>query len=810
MRLSNPLRLRLRIALLAAASLLAAVSLALAQGRDEYGNVQGGSQNGDNGDVQQTVARISYIEGSVSYARGDDPDNWQAADRNVPVTLGDRVYTGDRSRLELQVQGGAAIRLGAQTDLAALNLTDDTRQFSVNSGVASFRIRRLAQDEVFEIDTPNAAITIEQPGDYRLDVDQDGNSRFSVRRGSATAAAGGGQVPLQSGDEIDIQGTDNPSYDVVALGAADAWDQWVSQREDRITRSASLKYVSNDVEGVDDLDQYGRWQQVPQYGWAWSPASIAADWVPYRDGHWIWQDPWGWTWVSAEPWGWAPYHYGRWVTSSSRWYWVPLARTVRIARYSPALVAFVGGGPGWSGTVAVGGGGFVGWFPLGPRDPFNRWWGRRGAVNVNVTNVTYVNRTYVTVVNQKTFVSGGVVTGAFVRDRAVVRQIGAAPVLRGPLPMVPTAASLHVAVRTGLPAPPRPPAAIVARAVVARVAPPPAPPTFQAKLAVIRENRGAPVAAAQAAKISVENRGRPQAVTNIRPVSAEAGRVTLAPRAGVAGAQVRKVEPITAQPARGRAVATAAQPVSNAPVTSNVRGANGVPNAGRPQTIDRGTVQRATPPPVKAGQPQNLERRNVSPVERAPVTNDTGRGRQPQVESRQIRPTPGGSGVGGPPPQPTARTLQRQENVVPRNDRIARPTPSTNRGNQPVVREVPPQTHERVERPTPSTPRGNQPVVREAQPQTRERLERPTPVPRNNTSGEGTSNDGGRGRERRVVTPEPQGRTGNPNPPQPQRVERQANPRSPETNSGVQKSNDRGGDRGKKNDKPKPEKTPKK
>ncbi len=218
MRTTARTRPRGRIALVASALLLAAVSLVLAQGRDEYGNVQGSNQSGDAGDVQQTVARISYIEGSVSYARGDDPDNWQAADRNVPVTVGDRVYTGDRSRLELQVQGGAAIRLGAQTDLAALNLTDDTRQFSVNSGVASFRIRRLAQNEVFEIDTPNAAITIEQPGDYRLDVDQDGNSRFSVRRGSATAAAGGGQVPLQSGDEIDIQGTDNPSYDVVALG----------------------------------------------------------------------------------------------------------------------------------------------------------------------------------------------------------------------------------------------------------------------------------------------------------------------------------------------------------------------------------------------------------------------------------------------------------------------------------------------------------------------------------------------------------------------------------------------------------------
>ncbi len=332
----------------------------------------------------------------------------------------------------------------------------------------------------------------------------------------------------------------------------------------------------------------------------------------------------------------------------------------------------------------------------------------------------------------------------------------------------------------------------MARAVVARVAPPPAPPTFQSKLAVIRENQGAPVAAAQAAKISVENRGRPQAITNVRPVTAEAGRVTLAPRTGVAGAQARKMEPVSAQPVRGRPIATTSQPVSAAPITSNVRGATGAPGTGRnPPSIERGTVQGGNPKTGETGKTQTLERGNPplgrAPVTSAPVINDSGRGRQPKVESRQFRPTPGGSGVGGPPPQPTARTLQRQENVVPRNDRIARPTPSTNRGNQPVLREAQPQTRERV-------------------------VERPTPPPRPNTSGAGTSNQGARGRDRQVVTPEPQGRTqsevqGRPQvQSQPQRVERGGNPKSPEGKTGGPQA----GDRGRKEEKPKPEKTPKK
>ena len=115
------------------------------------------------------------------------------------------------------------------------------------------------------------------------------------------------------------------------------------------------------------------------------------------------------------------------MTWRSSWYWVPVAPRVAVVAYSPALVAFVGGGPGFSVSVGVGTD-YIGWFPLAPRDPLIAWWGRP-AVNVNVTNVTYVNRTYVTVVNQTTFVSSRIVTNNYVRDRSVVSRVERAPVV---------------------------------------------------------------------------------------------------------------------------------------------------------------------------------------------------------------------------------------------------------------------------------------------------------------------------------------------------------------------------------------------
>ena len=128
-----------------------------------FAGIAAGQHRDDTGDIRQTVARLSYISGNVSFARGDDPGNWQTADRNVPMSQGDRVYTGRRSRLELQVHGGDSIRLAGGSDLAALSLTDDAKQFSVGIGIASFSILRLDENETFEVDTPNAAVTLDRP-----------------------------------------------------------------------------------------------------------------------------------------------------------------------------------------------------------------------------------------------------------------------------------------------------------------------------------------------------------------------------------------------------------------------------------------------------------------------------------------------------------------------------------------------------------------------------------------------------------------------------------------------------------------------
>jgi hypothetical protein len=45
--------------------------------------------------------------------------------------------------------------------------------------------------------------------------------------------------------------------------------------------------------GFEELGAYGSRNTVPDYGAVWYPNSVPADWAPYRDGHWVWIEPWG-------------------------------------------------------------------------------------------------------------------------------------------------------------------------------------------------------------------------------------------------------------------------------------------------------------------------------------------------------------------------------------------------------------------------------------------------------------------------------------------------------------------------------------
>ena len=291
-------------------------------------------------DPPTRAARLSYVEGAVS-VQPAGADDWTAATINRPLTTGDQLWSDRDSRAEIQL-GSATVSLADSSSLSVLDLSDEAVQLQLSAGTANIMLRDPDAAGSFEIDAPNAAVSLVRPGSYRIDVDAAGNTTVALRDGQA-------QVVTSTGETINLRGGQAAQFgpdgavDVAPLGPPDDFERWCEQRAQRWARNQyAAEYVSSDVVGAQDLDDYGEWRQEPDYGYVWYPTRIAADWAPYRYGRWLWVSPWGWTWVDNAPWGYAPFHYGRWAYLRQRWCWVP-APARSHAVYAPALVAWIGG-----------------------------------------------------------------------------------------------------------------------------------------------------------------------------------------------------------------------------------------------------------------------------------------------------------------------------------------------------------------------------------------------------------------------------------------------------------------------------------
>jgi hypothetical protein len=321
----------------------------------------------DEGDPPGRAARLSVAEGKVSFQPSGETD-WSEASVNRPVSTGDRLYTDAGARAELEV-GPFAVRIAQGTDLTLANLSDQMMQMGVGQGTVRVTVYEMPEGNSVEVDTPNGALILQSAGSYRVDTAADGNStQVTVNAGTLEISAGDLSKTLQSGQAVTLTGTGPVAAMDISVPAADDFDQWCAERDRHVENSPSAQSVGPAVPGTEDLDTNGQWTDEPDYGQVWVPANVATGWVPYRNGHWVFIEPWGWTWVEAEPWGYAPFHYGRWAHIGPVWAWVP-GPVVAVPMYAPALVAFVGG-PGLSVGVGVG----VAWFPLGPREPFLPWY----------------------------------------------------------------------------------------------------------------------------------------------------------------------------------------------------------------------------------------------------------------------------------------------------------------------------------------------------------------------------------------------------------------------------------------------------
>ena len=314
------------------------------------------------GDPPAEVARVSVMLGNVSVEPAS-VDQFSAAEVNDALTTGDRIYADAGANAELET-GELAVRMGQQTDLTVTAMTDQLEQFGLAQGSVHLRSFNLQQGTVVELDTPNAAVTVLQPGDVRVDVDPDGGATtVELISGQAQVDGNGFQQVMEPGQRVQLEGNNPVQAEELDAATPDGLDGFSNDR-DAVYQNAlqgEEAYVNSGTIGAEDLSANGDWETDSDDGAVWYPTAVAAGWAPYSFGHWVWVAPWGWTWVDSYAWGFAPFHYGRWMHKGNRWGWIPGSTAVRPV-YSPAMVAFVGGA------------GLTAWFPLGPHETYVPWY----------------------------------------------------------------------------------------------------------------------------------------------------------------------------------------------------------------------------------------------------------------------------------------------------------------------------------------------------------------------------------------------------------------------------------------------------
>lgn len=302
-----------------------------------------------------THGRVSAVERNL-LVRGAGDDDWSYLERNGVADDGDSLWADEESLAEIEMEGGAWLRLGPDTRVEVRRLPPDG-DLRLERGSLYVDLSREMR-EGLRVRTAPGEVQMEAGALARVDLGQSDEVRILVGRGQLTVRPAETEERRLNEGEMALMRPDEPQVEVSRLDSAspDAFDRWNEQRVAYYAGRSLPTGVERRLPGIAELGDYGDWLTVEgnQY---WRPRRVAEDWAPYSVGYWTyWQK--GPLWMPYEPWGYTTYHYGRWWWRANYgWLWRP---------------AYVWG-PAWVAWANYGD--YLLWAPLD-------WWGSPCTVGV--------------------------------------------------------------------------------------------------------------------------------------------------------------------------------------------------------------------------------------------------------------------------------------------------------------------------------------------------------------------------------------------------------------------------------------------
>ena len=297
-------------------------------------------------------AYVSFVEGEV-YLKGTQDQEWTHADLNVIVQEGDALWVDEASRLELELSRGVFLRMAEMAKVDVVSLGADVELKGWEG--AFFVTVPAAYRGSIRIEAPGASIGISGGSELRVDIAEDGYTRYTVYAGEVQVQQPEGPRSISATNRFYVEPGSLPSdTEPFDESSYDDFDRWCRSRESRYevpvgyetNQTASYesepegrgsyeapgyrggyeppayRYTGGYLPGSTELESHGEWIEIESRHY-YRPR-VPTGWRPYSHGYWSYSQPYGYVWISYDPFGYTTHHYGRWTFRPHYgWIWLP-------------------------------------------------------------------------------------------------------------------------------------------------------------------------------------------------------------------------------------------------------------------------------------------------------------------------------------------------------------------------------------------------------------------------------------------------------------------------------------------------------
>lgn len=261
---------------------------------------------GDKYVISAKAGGVNYVEGTASVVRKSGKSSRLL--KGDTLEIGDRVSTGQDGKIEILLNPGSYLRLGAMSAFEFTTTSLDDLQLRLDSGSAILEV--FAADEfTVAVATPKTKFVILETGVYRVDVAGDG-ARLEVWKGLAKVA--GREDMAKGGRAITSSGSGSTVIAKFDRDEKDALDVWSKERGKQLAK-LSERLRNRDVRTALMRSYLGRgWNVFGSFGlWVYDPFYGGFVFLPFGRG---WYSPYGYNyncylgWYNMPPVVWYPPH----------------------------------------------------------------------------------------------------------------------------------------------------------------------------------------------------------------------------------------------------------------------------------------------------------------------------------------------------------------------------------------------------------------------------------------------------------------------------------------------------------------------